>query len=192
MTRLPSASPPARQDRMPRVFSALARGLDRFYQVCGLIAAVMLVILTGLILASIVSRILGVYLGGVNEFAGYAMAAGSFFGMPYAFRAGAHIRVSLLITNLAGRTRWIFELWARGVIALAAGYLAFYFCRLSYISYDFGDVSQGADAMPLWIPQSVMAVGAVCFAIAAVDSFIRAIVEGEYSLTAPEAEGGRE
>ncbi|MQX35331.1 TRAP transporter small permease [Roseospira navarrensis] len=177
---------------MTDLFMGLARGLDRFYLACGVVAALMLVTLTGLILASIVSRLLGVYLGGVNEFAGYAMAAGSFFGMPYAFRAGAHIRVSLLISNLSGAVRWGFELWARGIIALAAGYLAFYFVRLSYISHDFGDISQGADAMPLWIPQAVMAAGAVCFAISTVDSFIRAIVEGQDCLTAPEADGGRE
>ncbi|MBB4285564.1 TRAP transporter small permease [Roseospira goensis] len=173
-------------------FAVLARGLDRFYVACGVISALCLVSLTALILASIVSRLLGVYLGGVTEMAGYAMAAGSFFGMPYAFRSGAHIRVSLLIANLSGRARWLFELWARAVIAAATVYLAVYFCRLAYFSWDFGEVSEGGDAIPLWIPQSVMAAGAVCFAISAVDSFIRAIVEGEYSLTAPEAEGGRE
>jgi len=177
---------------MTHFFSGLARGLDRFYLACGLISALMLVLLTGLILTSILSRIIGVYLGGVTEFAGYAMAAGSFFGMPYAFRCGAHIRVNLLITHLSGRGRWGFELWGRAVIAAATGYLAFYFCRLTYYSYIYGDVSQGGDAIKLWIPQSVMAVGAVCFAISTLDSLVRAVVEGEYSLTAPEADGGRE
>lgn len=177
---------------MVPVFTALARALDRFYQVCGLISAALLVTLTLLILASIVSRIAGVYLGGVSEFAGYAMAAGAFFGMPYAFRSGGHIRVSLLISNLSGRARWAFELWARGVIAAATAYLAFYLCRLVYYSYIYGDISEGGDAIALWIPQVPMAVGAVCFAVSTLDSFIRAIIEGEYSLTAPEAEGGRE
>ncbi len=177
---------------MTHRFAALARALDRFYMLCGVLAAVCLVALTGLILTSIVSRLLGVYLGSLTEIAGYAMAAGSFFGMPYAFRAGAHIRVSLLISNLRGRARWVFELWARAVIAAAAGYLAFYFCRLTWFSWDFGEVSEGADAIPLWIPQAVMAAGAVCFAIATLDSLARALALGEASLSAPEADGGCE
>ncbi|KAA5606782.1 TRAP transporter small permease [Roseospira marina] len=177
---------------MTRAFAALAWGLDRFYVACGAVAALLLVVLTGLILASIVSRLIGVYLGGVNAYAGYAMAAGAFFGMPYAFRSGAHIRVTLLLTNLTGWTRWAFELWARAIIAAAAGYMAVYFGRLTYYSYVYGDISQGADATPLWIPQSVMAVGAVCFAIATADSAVRCLVEGRHSLTAPEADGGRD
>ena len=173
------------------VVRGLARGLDRLYVLCGVLAAVCLVTLTALILTSIVSRLLGIYLGSLTEVAGYAMAAGSFFGMPYAFRAGAHIRVSLLISNLKGRTRWLFEIWARAVIAAAAGYMAYFFCRLTWFSWDFGEVSEGADAIPLWIPQAVMSAGAVCFAIATLDSLVRALVEGEASLSAPEADGAR-
>jgi hypothetical protein len=44
--------------------------------------------------------------------------------------------------------------------------------RLAWLSYTLHDVSPGNDATPLWIPQVPMAVGAVIFAIAVIDTFV--------------------
>ena len=47
-----------------------------------------------------------------------------------------------------------------------AAWFAYYSCSMVYWSYTLGDVSQGMDATPLWIPQLSMALGTVLFAIA--------------------------
>lgn len=150
--------------------------LNFVYRACGALAAVMLVALTGLVLLSILTRLIGTYIGGLTEFAGYAMAAGSFFAMSYAFRHGAHIRVLLVVSRLGGRARRINDLWCLGVFVVVVWYLAYYLCELVYDAWRFGEISEGADAIHLWIAQLPTAIGAVVFAIAALHTFIETLV----------------
>lgn len=158
---------------------ALDRALDRLYGLCGLISALLLITLTGLVLASIVSRLLSVFIPGVTEFAGYSMASCVFFAMAYTFRSGGHIRVTLFTSRMTGRVRRFNELWCLGAMAVVVCFLAYYLCELAYVSWEFGEYSEGGDAIPLWIPQAPMAFGAAVFAICTVHTFLRALVMSE-------------
>ena len=162
--------------------------LEPLYRACGYVAALLLLSLTGLVLTSILSRLAGVFLGGVTELAGYAMAAGSFFALAWTFKTGGHIRVTLLLKRLESGGRLGAERWGRAVMAAVAGYLAFYMARLAWFSWLFGERSEGSAGFLLWVPQAVVALGAVAFAVAALDSFLRALLEGEACLAAPEAD----
>lgn len=150
--------------------------LNVLYQLCGAIAALMLMALTGLVLLSIATRLAGTYIAGLTEFAGYAMAAGSFFAMSHAFRHGAHIRVLLVVNRLDGRARRANDLWCLGVFAAVVSYLAYYLCDLAYDAWRFGEISEGSDAIHLWIAQLPTAIGAVVFAISALHTFIETLV----------------
>ncbi len=157
------------------VLSVLDRGLGRLYTICGYLAALFLVALAVLVVTSIVSRILGVYLPGVVEFSGYSMAASSFFALSYTFRHKAHIRVGLVLSRLRGRARRFAELWCLAVAFLFSSFLAFYLVKLTLISHRFEERSEGADAILIWIPQSALAVGASLFAVCIAHSFVRAL-----------------
>src|SRR5690606_9110467 len=117
--------------------------LGPFYRLCGYVAAGFLLALTGLVLTSILSRLFGVFMGGITELAGYAMAAGSFFALAWTFKSGGHIRVALVINRLQGRRRLNAERFCRAVMAAAACYLAFYMGRLAWFSWLFGERSEG-------------------------------------------------
>ncbi len=125
-----------------------------------------------LILLSIVTRMLGIYLPGLSDYAGYAMASASFLALGYTFGAGGHIRVSLVLGKLKGRARRGLELWCLAVGAALSGYLAWFSVKMVWISMELGDVSEGPDATPLWIPQLGMAVGTVILMIALVDRLV--------------------
>ena len=45
------------------------------------------------------------------------------------------------------------------------------------VSHMLGDISEGSDAMPLWIPQIGMAAGSVLLAVALVDRLV-AVLRG--------------
>ncbi|MEX0759806.1 MAG: TRAP transporter small permease subunit, partial [Tistlia sp.] len=141
-----------------------------------------------LVLTSILSRLAGVFLGGVTELAGYAMACGSFFALSWTFKSGGHIRVALLVNQLHGRRRLAAERFCRAVMAGVACYLAFYMGRLAWFSWLFGERSEGSAGFLLWVPQSLATLGAAALALAAIDSLLRALLESERALASPEAE----
>jgi len=75
--------------------------LDLLYKSCGVLAAISLSGIAVLILAQIIGRFFGVLVPSANEIAGFLMAASSFLALAYVFRAGSHIRVTMLLLRKA-------------------------------------------------------------------------------------------
>lgn len=163
---------------------ALRPWLDRLYDACGAIAAMFLLTLLAVIVLQMAARWSGQQFPGSTDYAGYCMAATSFFALAYALNRGAHIRVSLLLTAL-GRWRRAGELWCFGIGSALACYFAFYAIKAVRVSYQINDISQGQDATPLWIPQLVMAIGGTLFAIALIDRFLQVATGGDWELSRP-------
>ncbi|WP_319497422.1 TRAP transporter small permease [uncultured Cohaesibacter sp.] len=164
--------------------SYISRFLDRVYLVGAWLAGALLVTLCLLVLYSIVARLVGWFAGGASDVAGYAMATSSFMALAYTFRSQGHIRVSILSQRLDGVRRRALEIWAHFAIAGVASFLAFYMVRLAIDSYDYGERSEGADAMLLWIPQTPVALGACLFALSTIHVFL--IVLLDYKSVDPE------
>lgn len=146
--------------------------LDRLYLAAGALAGLCLVAIGVLVLLSIITRLLGLYVPGLTVYAGYAMATSSFLALAYTFGRGGHIRVALFIDKFSGRKRRAAELWCLAAGTFLAGYLAWYSVKMVRVSHMLGDVSEGADATPLWIPQIGMAVGSVLLALALADRLV--------------------
>lgn len=148
------------------------------YHACGALAGVAMVALLLLVMANVFGRWFGFYLRGADAYAGYAMAAASFFALAYALGHGDHIRVTLFLQKLKPGPRRVAELWCYGVATVLSGLFAFYSCKMVWWSYVFDDMSQANDATPLWIPESAMAIGVCVLFIAFLDGFIRVIRGG--------------
>jgi ABC-type spermidine/putrescine transport system permease subunit II len=58
------------------------------------------------------------------------------------------------------------------IFALISGFGAYHLCYLVYESWSFNELSQGYIAIPIWIPQVPMALGAVLFFIALIDDIV--------------------
>jgi TRAP-type C4-dicarboxylate transport system permease small subunit len=169
----------------------LRRALNALYALCGGLAAVFLCLIALLIGAQVVGRFFGVVVPAANELAGFSLAASTFLALPYAFRAGAHIRVNLLLLRLPPAARRGADvLCLAGGIALV-GYFGFYALRLVQDSIRFGEVSSGLVGIPLAFPQSAMVVGASVLAVAMIDELIWVLRGGTPSFdAAPEVELG--
>ena len=164
---------------MQQTAIALDRALNRLYAVCGAIAALAIVAIAVLVATSIVSRFFGIYIGGLTEGAGYAMAAAGSFGLAYTFGAGGHIRVDLVLSKLSLRARQIAELIALVLTTTAMIYLAWYMAKMVHISWKFGDLSDGSDGLPIWLPQFPAALGFFIFALALVHHLIKFCLTGD-------------
>ena len=148
------------------------RALDALYDAAAALAALFMVGLLLMVLLSIAGRQLHFHLPGTDAYAGYMMAGAGFLALAHTLKRGEHIRVTLLLSALHGRTRHGLELWALAVAVLLSGFLAFYSARLAWQSFTFHDISTSNDATPLWLPQLSMAVGTLVLAVAFVDELV--------------------
>ena len=175
-----------------RVASPLRRTLDAIYLASGALSGICLVGIAVTIVAQVVGRELG-FVVDSTETAGFCLAASTFLGLAYAFRRGAHIRVTLLIGRApAGPRRWV-ELWCVAFSIAAVAYFLYWAVDFVWFSWKFNEISPGLMAIPLWIPRSAMALGAAVFLIALVDEFVSILrgVEPSYEANAEHVlEGG--
>ncbi len=163
--------------------TALRKTLDFLYLAAGVMAAICLVSILLLIVAQMVARWTGEIFPGAPNYAGYAMAAASFLAFANALNNGAHIRVSILLNAVPSGTRRLLEIWCFAIGAAVAWYFTYYAYWFVYWSWKFNEVSQGQDAMKLWIPQSVMVIGGALLAIALTDNLFHVIFKGDHRIT---------
>ena len=150
--------------------------LDKVYIASGVLAGVFLAGIAVTIILQIAGRFVGVTVDS-TESAGFCMAASSFLGLAYALKSGEHIRVNLLIRYLPAGPRRLIELWCCAFGAVGMAIFAWWAFDLVGQSYMFGDLSPGLLAMPFWIPQLGMALGASLMVVAFIDEFV-CIVSG--------------
>lgn len=146
--------------------------LDGLYNGAAWLAALFMIGVLAMVLLSIVSRLLHFHVPGTDAYAGYAMAGAGFLALAHTLKSNEHIRVTLIIGKLQGGARRAMELWALTAAVLLSGLFAFYSARLAWQSRLFNDISTSNDATPLWIPQTMMAVGTLVLFVAFLDEWV--------------------
>lgn len=160
----------------------LRRLLDGLYGVSSFFAALSLLAILALIVLQMTARWTGEVFPGAPEYVGYAMASASFLAFAGALNKGSHIRVSILLNALGGaKQRWL-EIWCFGIGTAIAWYFVFYAQKFVYWSWKFKDISQGQDRTALWMPQSIMLIGAVILAIALTDNLVCLFIKGKHNI----------
>ena len=156
--------------------------LDGLYKGARFLAALNLIAILGLIVMQMAARWTGEVFAGAPNYAGYAMAGASFLAFASAFNHGAHIRVSILLNALNKKYARYLEIWCFLIASSVMWYFSFYAAKFTYWSWKFNDISQGQDKTHLWMPQSLMVLGAVIFAIAITDHFVHLIFHGNHRI----------
>jgi TRAP-type C4-dicarboxylate transport system permease small subunit len=150
----------------------LRRALDAIYLGAGYVAACCVLLIMVLMIAQSILRELHVRTGAVNDVVSWLCAAAAFFAMAHAFKHGDFVRVTLVLEKVSPAAQRRFELAALAIAAVAVGYLAWWANRFTYESFVFDEVAQGLLPMPMWIPQSTFALGAILLFVAVVDELV--------------------
>lgn len=151
----------------------MLRLLDTVYRSAAILAGLFLISIALITLATIAARLLGFALYSTDEFASWAMAASTFLGLAATLRKNEHIRVSLLIERLPPHHRRLVEFLCLVISTIFMALFAWYAITAVYESYIFGEMTQGMIPVPLWIPQSGMAAGALLMFIALAEDLFR-------------------
>jgi len=156
----------------------MRKTLEWFYSGSGVLAGVFLVLIAALSLAQICGRLLGFDAYSFDDFAGFCMAASSFLGLAHTYRRNEHIRVALVVDRFSGGTRRVLETLCLTASAFLIGFFAWYAIDMAWTSHVINDVSQGLIPVPLWLPQSGMALGLLIMAIALLDDLATVLARG--------------
>ena len=146
--------------------------LDALYRVSGLLSAFFLMMIGVTILARSPGDSLN-FAFDATEISGFCMAASTFLGLAYTLHAGAHIRVNLLVGKFSPANRRRAEIWCCAMGAAAFAFFSRRGLADGLDSFLFGDTSPGLMAVPFWIPQIGMALGATIMAIGLLDELIQ-------------------
>jgi TRAP-type C4-dicarboxylate transport system permease small subunit len=164
--------------------------LDTLYRASLWLAALCLVTIASLVGLQLGARILDGMLAllhlprtefvilSLNEICGYLLSAASFLALAATLRAGAHIRVTMLLGALGEGTRRAVEIWAFAFAAAASGYMTWQLANFAWVSFRFNEVSTGVIRVPLAYPQASMALGTVILTVALVDELITVVRHG--------------
>ncbi|HMN57897.1 MAG TPA: TRAP transporter small permease [Ottowia sp.] len=150
----------------------MRRSLDLLYDAAAWLAALAMIGVLVMVLASVLGRLLNFNLPGTDAYAGYCMAAAGFLALAHTLKKNEHIRVSLIIGRLTGGARRGLEMWALTAAVFLSGLFAWFSIRLVWLSRVYNDMSTANDATPLWIPQLAMAIGTAVLFIAFVDEWV--------------------
>ena len=180
----------------------MRKALDRLYDLSGALAAAFLVAIFVIVLLQVGANLLdfgisaatgtpkGLVVPSYAEIAGFFLAAASFLALAHTFRAGAHIRVSLVLQVMPKGARKAADLLSCSLGAAMSGYFAYYTWNLVAESIEFGDLSPGIVPIPLWIPQTAMAIGISIFTVSMIDTTLRVLANGHDPACDTQGPGG--
>ena len=150
--------------------------------ICGMVTFQVLLRCLDALLVLVGASRLGYEISGVSEIASYLLVGATFLSLAYTFTHYAHIRVTLVIDRLPAAARAWCEV-ACLTIALALGaLLGWEVIGLVQESLDYGDVSSGLMAIPLWIPQTVLVIGLALLCLALLEALLTTLRQ---AVTAP-------
>jgi TRAP-type C4-dicarboxylate transport system permease small subunit len=130
------------------------------------ISAVMLALMTLLILVEILLwNALNKTTLIADEYCAYGLAAIIFMGAGYCLKEKGHIRITLILSFMPKRMAAILTFVATAVTTAFMGYLWWYLFKMVQSTIRYHSTSGTLTQTPLWIPQTLMLVGAACFLI---------------------------
>ncbi len=142
--------------------------IHTLYTFCGYAAAFFLASIAGVTILQIVARQLKIAIE-TTEIAGFCLAAATFLGLAYTFVNGGHVRISLVSQFLPQRAHRLIELWCCAIGMLITGWSAWQMTHYTWQTLQYGDLSPGMVAMPLWIPQAGVCFGLIMLFVAMVE-----------------------
>lgn len=149
--------------------------LDGLYMGCGIVAGLFLVLICVLMMLISVGREVGFNVPAGDDITGWLCAASFALGLAHTFKNGDVVRVGLLVEKLDGRARLWVEAACLAFGTLCTGALAWYCIDLVADSIEFNERAQGVLPIPMWIPQSAVAVGCAVQFVAFADELVRTL-----------------
>ena len=157
---------------------ALTKFLDRTYLGMGYLCGTMFLLLALFITYQVIARKVGwVMAPGMDLMSGYTLAMATTWAFSYALRTGSHVRIDVLLPFMSPRVRWMADQAALASIVFFIGVTSWKTWVMVLKSYEIGAVTNTYPLVPLYIPQTFVAIGFSMLAITAIHMMTNMIAE---------------
>jgi len=136
-----------------------------------LLALMTLLILTEILLWNTLNKTTLI----ADEYSAYGLAAIIFMGAGYCLKEKGHIRITLILSFLPQRLAAMITFAATAVTTGFMGYLWWYLFKMVQATVRYNSTSGTLTQTPLWIPQTLMLIGAACFFIQLVGTTLKTL-----------------
>jgi TRAP-type C4-dicarboxylate transport system permease small subunit len=100
-----------------------------------------------------------------DEYSAYGLAAIIFLGAGFCLKEKGHIRITLILGLLPEKASRIITFISTCITTCFMGYIWWYLFKMVKATVRYSSTSGTLTNTPLWIPQTVMLIGAACFLI---------------------------
>ena len=171
---------------------AVTRTLDRVYLSMGYLCGTMFLLLALFITYQVIARKFNVVMApGMDLMSGFTMAMASTWAFSYALRTGSHVRIDVLLPFMSPRVRWWADQAALASIVFFVSITAWKTWVMVLKSYEIGAVTNTYPLVPLWVPQTFVAIGFSMLAFTAIHMMVDMISESLLPML-HRAQGGTE
>ena len=151
--------------------------VDRFYLTCGFLASFCMLGLAVIIIAQIGVRLMGANIPSSDDISGYLVAGATFFGLAYTMNSGEHIRIDLFINMLSPAIRRIVLIITKFFGFILISTFFYYVMLMVKEAFDYGDLTSGQVAFPMWLVQMPYAIGVFALLVSVLDQLILSILD---------------
>ncbi|WP_456391790.1 TRAP transporter small permease subunit [Nitratifractor sp.] len=152
------------------------RFCERLQNLGAYLASLLVLALTGLIVAEIVMRSFFDRSTMIaDEYSGYLYLAMVFIALGYTFKEDGHIRITLLTSRLSPEGQRRVDIFAASVLLAVLGFILYHSIRMVLDAYRFNMVSETVSETPIWLTQLPIPVGIALFILAALAYLLRRI-----------------
>ena len=156
----------------------VTRALDRVYLGMGYLCGAMFLLLALFITYQVIARKFDVVMApGMDLMSGYTMAMASTWAFSYALRTGSHVRIDVLLPFMSPRVRWWADQAALASIVFFIAVTSWKTWVMVMKSHEIGAVTNTYPLVPLWIPQTFVAIGFSMLAFTAIHMMVDMIAE---------------
>jgi len=164
--------------RAPKWVVTLEKVSSRLNVLAAIVAAVLLVLMTGHILLEIGLRFFSLSTFMADALVGHGVAAITFLAMAWALEKGTMIRVIVLTQNMPLRMRAFCEAFAIVSSMAMIGLLIRFEWRILARDFVRGTTTQHYMPIPLWIPESIFLLGLALLAFQFIVRLMRLLTAG--------------
>ncbi|HLW12473.1 MAG TPA: TRAP transporter small permease [Casimicrobiaceae bacterium] len=158
-----------------RAMDAIERLIRRLARIgLGLSAAALLASLATIVYAVVRRYVFNAPVAWTDELVGYLLVASVMLATADALFGGEHISVDIVTEKLAPRGKRVAFLFGLAAVAATAVLLIVEGVGMVRFSNMVGLRSNGDLALPLWIPQALVPIGALLLLLAALAAFVDA------------------